>query len=107
MMPLLHKFQTFRRSGHRLHFTRVHYFGEPQVLFGETLTFVTSGEKPELIIVDQAASVVRVGAGIRNFDHARWYRQVAREYLRRRTASLAQEHGFYFGRVFVRSQRTR
>src|ERR1022692_1328981 len=31
MMPVLHKFQTFRRSGHRLHFTRVHYFGEPQV----------------------------------------------------------------------------
>ena len=30
MMPVLHKFQTFRRSGHRLHFTRVHYFGEPQ-----------------------------------------------------------------------------
>jgi|ERR1039458_181025 imidazolonepropionase-like amidohydrolase len=38
MMPVLHKFQTFRRSGHRLHFTRVHYFGEPQLIGSDALS---------------------------------------------------------------------
>jgi hypothetical protein len=48
-MPVLHKFQTFRRSGHRLHFTRVHYFGEPQVLYVDKRTASPYENEPDTL----------------------------------------------------------
>ena len=73
-------------------------------LFGDTYQAVTVPELGREVAVDSAKKVVRSGRGLDDLAERRLF---ARRFLVERTAALARKHKLAFGRVFVRSQRTR
>jgi predicted metal-dependent hydrolase len=59
-------------------------------------------------IVDEDKRLLRSRHDLTNIDvREKWYRRFARSYLSARVDEVAKEHRFSYGRLFVRSQRTR
>jgi predicted metal-dependent hydrolase len=78
---------------------------EEFLLFGEIFRCVAKPELGKGVVVDKQMRMVYRGPG--DASCGGWYRKFAREYLVRRTEELATKHGFQFGRIFVKAQRTR
>jgi hypothetical protein len=77
-------------------------------LFGESYQIVQAPELRREVVVDRVRKVVRSGRPLEERNECiAWLKLFARRFLVERTAELARKHKLPYGRVFVRSQKTR
>jgi predicted metal-dependent hydrolase len=78
------------------------------LLFGRTFRVISEPNLGRQVVVDRVQHVVRSGDGrVDISDRNSWYRVFARDYLTKRVVELSEKHRLAYGRLFVRSQRTR
>lgn len=101
----IHRHQAFFRAHPRS--TPELWNGE-LLLFGERFRMVRDPSLRRRVVVDRPQRLVRSKTGLAdNAKRDRWFRVFARSYLTDRVEELSRKHGFRYGRLFVRSQRTR
>jgi predicted metal-dependent hydrolase len=77
-------------------------------LWGELFRFVSVPELGRKVIVDTATKEIRSGRDLTSKVHlSRWYRKFAKCNLTTRITELSAAHRMPYGRLFVRSQRTK
>ena len=77
-------------------------------LFGEPYRVLTDRSLSYGMIIDEDEQLLRSRRDLTNIEvRKKWYRRFARNYLSARVDQLAKKHRFSYGRLFVRSQRTR
>jgi predicted metal-dependent hydrolase len=78
------------------------------MLFGERLRIEVDGCLDAGFQIDRARRTLRVAHAFASNKYLRrWQREFAKTFLSQRTKELSEKHGLKFGRLFVRSQRTK
>lgn len=78
------------------------------MLFGESFRIETDERLDAGVEVDRAGRRLRVADAFASETSLLvWQRDFARAHLSKRTSELSEKHGLKFGRLFVRSQRTK
>jgi predicted metal-dependent hydrolase len=78
------------------------------MLFGEPFRIETDERLDAGVEVDRLGRRVRLAHAFASNSYLRaWQREFAKAFLSRRTGELSERHGLKFGRLFVRSQRTK
>jgi predicted metal-dependent hydrolase len=81
------------------------------MLLGRTysLSFAERQSYSDVVFIDN--DKIKVYKSSTNFTHSsvlkQWLRNVAKDYIPKRTEELAERHGFSYKKIFVRSQKTR
>lgn len=78
------------------------------LLFGEVYRFFLASELGKEVKIDVTEKIIRSGRNLcSKQEQARWFRTYAHEYLTRRISELCKSHNLTYGRLFIRSQRTK
>ena len=78
------------------------------ILFGQLYRFILASELGREVNIDVAEKIIRSGRNLSSSEEqSRWFRAYAQEYLTRRISELSRVHNLPYGRLFIRSQRTK
>jgi predicted metal-dependent hydrolase len=103
--PWIQRHRAFFRSHPR---RAINFTNDQILLFGRLFRVLSDPLLSCHMIIDEGEQLICSRDDLGNIGgREKWYRRFARNYLSARVDQLAKKHRFSYGRLFVRSQRTR